>query len=76
MRWVIFGIRLVSFVMGIYIWGWLSWWSAKTLYNALPDENRRYKDLKWSEIIRVVLATMFLGVNIFGFLCIVAWAWQ
>ena len=62
--------------MGIYIWGWLSWWSAKTLYKALPDENRRYKDLKWSEIIRVVLATMFLGVNIFGFLCIVAWAWM
>lgn len=62
--------------MGIYIWGWLSWWSAKTLYNALPDENRHYKDLKWSEIIRVVLATMFLGVNIFGFLCIVAWAWM
>lgn len=62
------GIRIASLVVGAFVWGYIWKLAGKTILDALPDKDGRYKDLSNLDICKVVFSVLWFAL--------VFWAWS
>ena len=69
------GIRIVSLVVGVVIWGYIWKPTLKTIFDALPDKDGYCKNLSNSDISKVIFSSLWVALNVCGFIALVCWAW-
>lgn len=70
------GIRIASLAVGAVVWGYIWKLAGKTILDALPDKNGRYKDLSDLDICKVVFSSLWIAMHIFCAMELVFWAWS
>jgi hypothetical protein len=70
------GIRIVSLVVGAVVWGCVWQFVIKTIADALPDKEGRYKDLSDLDICKVVFGSLWIIMHVVSAMELVFWAWS
>lgn len=70
------GIRMASLVVCAVVWGYIWKFAGKTILDALPDKDGRYKDLSDLDICKVVFSVLWFAMHVFGVMELVFWAWS